>query len=129
MSEAEREIVPEISQMVRGAKTVTAVIANAAALSGPIQFDRYSMLCVHMPAVWTAASIGFYVCSTEDGTYTPLYDRNGVLVQIVAPAVDKSYVAPAEVTVARWLKLWSQDGAGSSTNQGAARSLVVDCKA
>lgn len=129
MSEAEREIVPEMAQMVRGAKTLTVDIANGAALSEAIQFDRYAILCVHMPAAWTAASIGFHVASTETGTYTPLYDRNGALVQIVAPAVDKTYVAPAEITAARWLKLWSQDGAGSGTNQGAARSLVVDCKA
>lgn len=114
----------------RKSQTQTVNIANGANLSTEIiDLRDESMLIVHMPAAWTAASIGFKVASEYAGTYLPLYDDNGNLVQIDAPAVDCAYVAPAEVAACRFVKLWSQDGAAANTNQGAARALVIDKKA
>lgn len=106
----------------------TLTIAAGANLSDAVDFRHKAMLVVHMPSAWTAASIGFKVSSSEDGTFQPLYDDDGNLIQIDSPAVDKSYSAPAALAGALWLKLWSQDGSASNTNQNAARSLVVDLK-
>ena len=86
------------------------------------------MLIVHMPAAWTAASIGFYVCDSYAGTYQKLYDDNGNLVQIDSPSAAGAYAAPAEVAAARWVKLWSQNGSGTDTNQAAARTITVALK-
>jgi hypothetical protein len=80
-----------------------------------------------MPAAWTAANIGFQVSSTFDGTYLPLYDDAGNIVEIASPAVDQAMRVPVEVLAARFVKIWSQT-AGADTNQGAERALIVDMK-
>ena len=117
------------SGMIRSTATETAAIINGANLSGEIDFRSFSMMTIHMPAAWTPASMGFKVSTESGGTFIPLYDENGNLVQITSPAVDKAYVAPAELAAVRFVKLWSQNGSGTNTNQGAARTLEVDLKA
>lgn len=109
--------------------TVTATIALGAAVSDAIDMQAYAMGTVHMPAAWDAASIGFKVSTTLAGTYLPLYDESGALVQIASPAVDKAYTLPARVAACRFVKLWSQNGSGMDVNQTAARSLPLDLKA
>jgi len=115
--------------MYRNEGVATGTIANGANLSDEIDVSQYAMLVVHMPAAWTAASIGFKVASASGGTFLPLYDDNGTLVQIDSPTASKAYSAPAEVAGARYVKLWSQDGSGSNANQGGARVITVDLKA
>ncbi len=109
--------------------TVTATIALGAAVSDAIDMQQYAMGTVHMPAAWDAASLGFKVSTTLAGTYLPLYDESGALVQISSPAVDKAYTLPARVAACRFVKLWSQNGAGTDVAQTAARSLPLDLKA
>ena len=105
------------------------IIASGASLSGAIDMRKLTMGVLHMPAAWTAASIGFHVCSTQGGSFQPLYDKNGSLVQISSPAAACAYVLPADLAGCHWIKLWSQDGAGSGANQAAARSFTLDMKA
>jgi hypothetical protein len=114
--------------MARDTHTKTVTIAISGNLSGAIDMRRYSMLIVHMPAAWTAASIGFKVSSSDAGTFQALYDDDGDLVQIDSPAASASYQANAEVAGAHWVKLWSQNGSGTNTAQAAARTLVLDLK-
>ena len=114
---------------IREVGQVDVTIEDGANLSEAIDFRRFALGLVHMPAAWTAAYIGFKVSPTEDGTYQPLYDDDGILVQIDNPAVDKSYLLPAKIAGVGWVKLWSQDGSGSNTNQDADRSLSLDLKA
>jgi hypothetical protein len=105
--------------------TQTATIANSAALSGEIDYRGKASGILHMPATWTAASIGFYVAPTSGGTFQPLYDSAGALVEM-AVAVNKSYQLPYDKLLgARYLKLWSET-AGSGVNQNGARSIVLD---
>lgn len=104
-------------------------IASGAAVSDVIDFRRGSLLVVHMPGAWTSASVGFQVSDARDGTFSPLYDDDGNLVQIDSPSADRAYMAPAALAGARFVKLWSQNGSGSDTNQTADRSLRVDLKA
>jgi len=118
--------------IIRQNTTVTAIIAESAALSGEIDMRQYAGAILHMPAAWTAASIGFQVSATSGGTFTPLYDEYGSLVQITGtsvPTVDRSYVLPAKLFAGLYVKLWAQNGSGTDVNQAAARSIAVDLKA
>jgi hypothetical protein len=117
-----------MQQIQRDHTTVDVTIANGASLSQAIDFRQFSLMTVRMPATWTAASIGFKVSDTAGGTFSPLYDDGGSLVQISSPTANNAYVAPAEVAAGHWVKLWSQNGSGSDTNQAAARTLAVDLK-
>lgn len=117
-----------MTAITRQQATVIVAIALNGNLSGEFDMRPYAMGLVHMPAAWTAASIGFKVASESGGTFLPLYDKNGSLVQVSSPAVDTAVAFPAEVAACKWVKLWSQDGSASNTAQAAARSLTVDLK-
>ena len=110
----------------RSSYTFPVTIPNGTALSNVVSFHEYAYGILHMPAAWTAASIGFQVCSTIDGTFLPLYDEGGTLVELTV-TVDQAHPLPAEVLAARYVKIWSETG-GAGVNQGAARSLIVDMK-
>ena len=102
-------------------------IANGTALSNVISFYEHAYAVLHMPAAWTAADVGFYVSSTLDGTFLPLYDDAGAMVEIAGPAVDQAHAIPVEVLASRFVKVWSQN-AGVDANQGAERALIIDMK-
>jgi hypothetical protein len=104
------------------------VIAAGEAESNVLDISRVASLTVHMPTAWTAASIGFKVSPTPSGTYLPLYDDDGNLLQIDGPVANRAYVAPTAAGKPRFVKLWSQNGAGVDTVQAAERTLVVDIK-
>ncbi|MBW1801891.1 MAG: hypothetical protein JRJ85_14295 [Deltaproteobacteria bacterium] len=112
---------------IRTSETQGVVIANGAALSGAIDFSAYSGMSILIPAVWTSAAIGFYVCDTVDGTFYPLYDDEGTLVEATV-AVDTKVAVPVTVFPERFVKLWSEN-AGADENQGAERSISVTLKA
>ena len=112
----------------RTTKTQSMTIANAAALSDAFDMRDYAGGNLYMPAAWTAASIGFHIAVDKAGTYYPFYDNTATIVEIAGPAVDQAYTLPKELFAAQFVKLWSQDGAGSGTNQGAARTIVVELK-
>jgi len=114
--------------ITRERNTVTVTIVNGKALSNAFDFSYLTMGVLHMPSAWTAASIGFKVSSESGGTFQPLYDQDGGLVQISSPAAGKAYALPAELAGAMYVKLWSQNGSGTDTNQGAERSIVLDLK-
>ena len=113
--------------MTRQVSTITLTIANGAALSDAFELGGATLLTLHMPSAWTAADIGFQVSSTFGGTYQPLRDETGNLVQVSGPAASNSYILPAELSAALFLKLWSQSS-GTGTNQGAERTITVDIK-
>lgn len=109
---------------IRTYKTVT--IANGAAISGEIDMTYYSGFSVTLPSAWTAANIGIKTSHVSGGTFTPVYDIDGTVLEIASPAVSKTYVFPELGKYAgKIIKLWSQDGSGNDTNQGAARTLTV----
>jgi len=117
------------SPMTRiASSSVSLTIASGAALSDAFDFSLYAIAIVHMPATWTAASIGFQICQTPGGTFLPLYDKDLNLVQIAGPSASGAYACPAELAGARWVKVWSQNGSGTGTNQAAARTVNLDLK-
>jgi hypothetical protein len=83
-----------------------------------------------MPATWTAAVIGFKHCSTETGTYQPLYTTDGSAQTLVEMTVAASgdYVLPDAVFGCAFIKIWSTDGNGSDTNQAGARTFGLNLK-
>jgi hypothetical protein len=114
--------------ILRTRATKTATIAASGSLSGAINMADYSMLVVHMPATWTAASLGFHISSSKGGTYLPLYDDDGNLIQIDSPTASKAFSAPAAVAACSWVKFWSQDGSAGNTAQAAERVLTLELK-
>jgi len=112
----------------RGTTSLEVTIANGTAVSGAFEMSNHAGGLVLMPGAWTAASIGFQVSDSPGGTFYPLYDSGGSLVQIEGPAVDSAYAIPAEVFGAAWVKLWSQDGSAGEENQTADRSVGVVLK-
>ena len=112
----------------RTTKTQSLTIASGAAVSDAFDMQDYAGGNLYMPAAWTAASIGFQIAPSEGGTYLPLYDDAAAIVEIDGPSVDTAYTLPKELFAAQWVKLWSQDGAGSGTNQAAARTVIIELK-
>jgi hypothetical protein len=112
----------------RTTKIQTLTIANGANLSDEFDMRDYAGGNLYMPAAWTAASIGIKVSTSPGGTYYPLYDNAGDIIEIDGPAVDKAYQLPRDMFGCTFVKLWSQDGAGANTNQGAERTIVIEIK-
>lgn len=128
-------------------KTVmqTLTIANGAALSDAIYMGDSvgDAGMIYVPGAWTAASIGFQIGvptpgsgrtspgeGTEPGTYVPLRDETGSIVQIsgILTASPGWYKLPDALRGAGWVKAWSQN-AGTDANQGASRALIITIKA
>ena len=107
-------------------QTLVIAIASSAALSAAFNMDTFSKGIIHLPAAWTTADIGFYVSSKYNGTYTKLSDASGIVV-ISGPVASGSYVLPANMVAARFVKLWS-NLAGSNENQTAERIMTIDLK-
>jgi hypothetical protein len=114
--------------MTKTSVTATATIGAGAFLSDEIDMSSYSGGNVYIPAAWTNADIGFHAAPTSGGTFVPLYDDNGNVVQMTVGAVtDECHAFPPEVFACRFIKFWSQL-AGVDTNQVAERSLVYELK-
>ena len=106
---------------------VTATIAEGAALSDVIDFRGVISAQIEMPAAWTAASLGFYTCSTRAGTFAMLQDYEGTRIEVVAAVDTHIQLQTGVIASSAFLKLWSQtDGAG--VNQVGARAITVILK-
>ena len=115
--------------MARNSEQKIVTILNGAAISEAVFFAPFVSGVLHMPAAWTAAGIGFLVCSTPDGTFLPLLEEDGATyVLITGPAVDQAYVLPDKLAGALHFQLWSNDGIGGDTNQGADRVITLELK-
>lgn len=107
--------------------TIGAGTALSSAIDlGPLVGDAGLVL---VPSTWTAAAMGFKVSATQTGTFVPLRDESGSVVQIsgIQAAAAAWYKLPDALRGAQWVKLWSQN-AGVDVNQAAARTLVVAAK-
>lgn len=109
---------------------VTTTIVSGAALSGAINSQLFPGGSIIVPAIWTAANIGFKVCDTLGGTFVPLRDQYGGLVQItgIQAAEADAYPLPDALFGCLFVKLWSCTAAGVDTNQGADRAITVVLK-
>jgi len=115
--------------LTRTPAAIAAAIPADAAESNVIGFADFSGGQVITPAAWDAAAIAFKVCSTPDGTFVPLRDQTGALVEITGIVANAAaaYPLPDELFGSLYFKLWSET-AGVDTNQTAARALTVTLK-
>ena len=102
-------------------------IVAGASESQAIDFRNHVMLQVHVPAAWTAADIGFKVSTTVDGTYVPLYNEAGDLLEMILISPSTALVAPPRVAGGYFIKLWSQS-AEVNVPQAAERLMEVVMK-
>jgi len=109
-----------------GGETTTATIALGAALSGVIDKRGRCFVVVHVPAAITAASLGLKAASAADGTFVPVYDKAGDLFTVTLGTSRAIVLDPQVVSALRHIKLWSQNGSGTDTNQEAARTFNID---
>jgi hypothetical protein len=102
----------------------------AVALSAAINSGGASGGLVLVPGTWTAANMGFKVCDTFGGTYVPLRDQVGALVQItnIQTGEADAYPLPDQLFGALFFKLWSCSAGGVDSNQAEARACVVMLK-
>ena len=101
-------------------------IPNGSAVSDVLEVREFAGGVVSMPAAWTAANIGFKHCAAPNGTFQPLRDATGALVEIVASAAGE-FVLPDALFACQFVQLWSES-AGSNVNQGADRPITVSLK-
>ena len=106
---------------------ITLTIASGANVSDEFRMDGYTMGMVYFPAM-TACSVGLQVSEKSGGTFLKLYDDDGSLLQIDTVTGTEARQAPDGWAGALYAKLWSQDGSGNNTAQGAARTIVVTLK-
>ena len=115
--------------LTRTPAAVQAAIPINTALSNVLNISDFSGGQVITPAAWDSAAIAFKVCDTPAGTFVPLRDQSGALVEItnVVANAAAAYPLPDELFGSLYVQLWSETS-GSDTNQTAARSLVVTLK-
>lgn len=116
--------------IARTSLAVATIIVSGAALSGVISSQLFPGGSIMVPATWTAANIGFKVCDTQAGTFVPLRDQYGGLVQITGVIANAagSYSLPDALFGSLFIELWSCDAAGNDVNQGADRIITVVLK-
>ena len=102
-------------------RKTTLTIANGQTVSDALYVDEFAAFGLVMPAAFTGTTLTFQV-SADDTTYQALYDRYNVAVSMTV-AVDRHYDLPTE------LASWHSFKLVSGSAEGAARSLVVACKA
>lgn len=124
-------------------------IANGAAVSstggdtaGEIDLKNWAGGLILVPSAWTAADITFSVApysslaAVQSGlgrkkpapTFSPLFDKVGVLVRIttIATSAAQWYEVPAQVFMGAVVKIHSTNTASAAAvNQGAARTLQL----
>ena len=118
------------------AGTVNVSIANGAAFSGnlyaaePEARKGFRGFSIEIPAVWTAANIGFEY-SWDGNTWYKFYSSTKVRVMLTGvPTAERcAMIAPVEVVGLSqypYVRLVSLNtGTGANENQGAARELAV----
>lgn len=119
------------AEMDRKVTKVTLTIANGASVSGEVDMRDYSGGVIYMPAAWTTADLGAKVAHESGGTFQTLKDREngfGTDVSIDAAGASACYPTPSFWFGSHYLQLFSHDGTGSATVQGAERSIVLMLK-
>lgn len=113
--------------MNRSPAKVQASIPIDESLSSVVCMADYSGGSLISPPSWTEANIGFMVSDAVDGSFVPLCDQAGSLVQIsnVATGDSMAYPLPDELFGCHFFQLWSCDSGGIEVGQAAERSFTV----
>lgn len=107
----------------------TVVVANGAALSEIIYFRDQVIGGFIAPASLAAnTKVAFKVSASADGTFVPLYDQYGALVEVtVSLSAAGAYPFPQELFSYPFAKVWTEN-AGVDVNQSAEKSFLLCMK-
>lgn len=117
------------SLLVQNSNLYIATIANGANQTERIGTNGFRGLAIIVPAVWTAANIGFYGVNGAD--VVPLYDNEGAKVAITGILTSSRalYIAPASIwalgAFPHFIIASLNTGTGALVSQGALRELGV----
>ena len=107
----------------------TSVIADAAALGAAVDIGDSILVGVTLDAAWDSGDqLGFKVCSTEGGTFVPLYGSTAALVTLAVAASRAYALDPRIIGQWRYVKPWSQNGSGTDATQGGATTVTFCMK-
>ena len=107
-------------------RTLTIAI-NQAQSASPLNIGEFDGGHIIFPNGWTAANLAFKMCDTQAGTYGPVKDKAGSLIELVGPptaAVEVRQIPPELFNGANWLHIWSET-AGADVTQAAARTITL----
>lgn len=107
-------------------KKVTITIPINTAESDVVDLsDGFGSLGAILVDGWTAANIGFKVSDTESGTFAPLRDSAGAIVQVssIQAVGGNWYDLPDALNGVTYFKLWSQSF-GVDVLQTSARTIT-----
>ncbi len=105
--------------------TQAVTIASGASLSSAASLNNATLVGVLAPAAWTAAGLSFEVALEPGGTFYPVRDAAGDVVECVGFSAGDYILLPAGAFhgIAE-IKVRSATS-GSPVNQGAARTLTL----
>jgi hypothetical protein len=110
-------------------KIETVTIAAGASLSNVIPIGSYKYMQIIMPSAWTTANLTFQTCTTSGGTFTDVYDEDGVEVNISASTSRSILFSDESVMLISSLFLKIRSGTtGTPVNQAAARTIYLILK-
>lgn len=103
---------------------------GAGGISAAVDLTGLIVVRIIMPATWVSAAVSFSASETEAGTFTDLFDFNGVEYNISAAnalASHRIMIPPSDMLGDCWLKIRS-GLTGAAVNQTADRILVIKAR-
>ena len=123
----------EITQTRAFTHQLVTIVDNTC-LSPPIDVRPYHTMQVHIPAAWTAATLGVKVSPVENTTFKPLYIAPYrhtlplIRPEICSVTAGQVYQFPGGIAGSGFVRLWSGDGLGGDEVQTDDRVLGVSLK-
>jgi len=105
----------------------TLIIPNGTAISNSVKLGGAGISGIFMPAVWSAAGLGFSV-SQDDVTYFGLFDEAGAEISLVVAAATYVQLTNLSRFAGFSADLFLKVRSGTiavPVNQGAARTLLL----
>lgn len=108
-------------------ETITATIANGAALSGAVNVLGREVVGIQMPSAWTAAAMTFDA-SADGQTYRSVVNTGGTETSYTVAASTYIVIAGGALSGMHSIKVRSGT-TGTPVNQGAERLVLVVVRA
>lgn len=115
-----------MADIERRYREASVIIQNGASLSNALDVRPFAGGVLSMPEAWTGASIAFHHSPAYEGTFQPLYDETGGLIEITA-AAGRDIVLPDTLFACSFIKVWSEN-AGAGQAQAATREITISLK-
>ena len=87
----------------RFSSALSLTIGTTTAATDALLFGEFTMGMIHVPAGASVATLTWYTCATEKGTYLAAYDEHGLAVTQTV-AAERAYPIPLSLAGAAFLK-------------------------